>query len=101
MSAPHYQIIRRPIITEKGLGVKETQHTVVFEVASGATKTQIKEAVQQIFKVKVDAVRTANFRSEEHTSELQSPCNLVCRLLLEKKKKLPSRFLFEQKKYIT
>src|SRR5256885_2004446 len=32
------------------------------------------------------------FRSEEHTSELQSPCNLVCRLLLEKKKKplLPS-----------
>src|SRR5256885_8852244 len=29
-------------------------------------------------------------RSEEHTSELQSPCNLVCRLLLEKKKKLHS-----------
>src|SRR5256885_10372596 len=29
-------------------------------------------------------------RSEEHTSELQSPCNLVCRLLLEKKKKLPA-----------
>src|SRR2546426_2103632 len=29
-----------------------------------------------------------NPRSEEHTSELQSPCNLVCRLLLEKKKKL-------------
>src|SRR2546426_4628765 len=29
------------------------------------------------------------FRSEEHTSELQSPCNLVCRLLLEKKKNLP------------
>src|SRR5256885_10929460 len=29
---------------------------------------------------------TANSRSEEHTSELQSPCNLVCRLLLEKKK---------------
>src|SRR5256885_4560338 len=33
-------------------------------------------------------------RSEEHTSELQSPCNLVCRLLLEKKKKsvLPRRY---------
>src|SRR2546426_4115742 len=29
---------------------------------------------------------TSMFRSEEHTSELQSPCNLVCRLLLEKKK---------------
>src|SRR2546426_8660459 len=31
-------------------------------------------------------VRAAGDRSEEHTSELQSPCNLVCRLLLEKKK---------------
>src|SRR2546426_6585502 len=30
-------------------------------------------------------------RSEEHTSELQSPCNLVCRLLLEKKKKYNNR----------
>src|SRR6478735_10791636 len=31
--------------------------------------------------------RLSHVRSEEHTSELQSPCNLVCRLLLEKKKK--------------
>src|SRR5256885_6455456 len=31
-------------------------------------------------------------RSEEHTSELQSPCNLVCRLLLEKKKTIPTKF---------
>src|SRR5271168_2666697 len=58
MAEPHYQIIRRPIITEKGLGVKELQHTVVFEVAAGSTKTEIKEAVQRIFKVKVEAVRT-------------------------------------------
>src|SRR5256885_2459284 len=35
----------------------------------------------------------ADPRSEEHTSELQSPCNLVCRLLLEKKKKSPIQFL--------
>src|SRR5256885_10857986 len=33
-------------------------------------------------------------RSEEHTSELQSPCNLVCRLLLEKKKKEPRGFAY-------
>ena len=43
-------MIRRPIITEKGLGVKETQHTVVFEVAKDATKTEIKEAVQRDFQ---------------------------------------------------
>src|SRR2546426_4909245 len=34
-----------------------------------------------------DVLNPAHVRSEEHTSELQSPCNLVCRLLLEKKKK--------------
>src|SRR2546426_5568922 len=35
----------------------------------------------------IDRRRFDSHRSEEHTSELQSPCNLVCRLLLEKKKK--------------
>ncbi len=60
-----YQIIHRPIITEKGLGVKETQQTLVFEVAPQATKTEIKEAVQAIFKVKVDSVRTATFAGKE------------------------------------
>src|SRR5256885_13091039 len=54
-----------------------------------------------VFEAVVEAVKKAgiqpisaevamipqNYRSEEHTSELQSPCNLVCRLLLEKKKK--------------
>src|SRR6478735_9639138 len=37
-------------------------------------------------------------RSEEHTSELQSPCNLVCRLLLEKKKKKKKQTLHKKKK---
>jgi large subunit ribosomal protein L23 len=59
-----FQIIRRPIITEKGLAVKETQHTVVFEVACDATKSQIRQAVQKIFKVKVAEVRTANFHGK-------------------------------------
>jgi large subunit ribosomal protein L23 len=60
-----YQIIRKPIITEKGLGVKEAEATLVFQVAAKATKTEIKEAVQSIFKVKVDSVRTANFVGKE------------------------------------
>jgi large subunit ribosomal protein L23 len=60
-----YQIIRKPVITEKGLGVKETEQTLVFQVAADATKTEIKQAVQSIFKVKVDAVRTANFVGKE------------------------------------
>ncbi len=60
-----YQIIRKPVITEKGLGIKETEATLVFQVAPKATKTEIKEAVQSIFKVKVDSVRTATFQGKE------------------------------------
>src|SRR5205807_6948054 len=43
-----------------------------------------------VARLKIDPVwdPIRNDRSEEHTSELQSPCNLVCRLLLEKKKKI-------------
>ncbi len=53
-----YQIIQKPIITEKGLDVKERERTLCFQVYHNATKTEIKEAVQTIFKVKVDSVRT-------------------------------------------
>ena len=60
-----YQTIRKPVITEKGLGVKETEGTLVFEVACNASKHEIKQAVQTIFKVKVDSVRTANFPGKE------------------------------------
>ncbi len=59
-----YQILRKPIITEKGMNVKEAEATLVFQVAPEATKTEIKQAVQTIFKVKVDTVRTANFEGK-------------------------------------
>ncbi|HEX4021192.1 MAG TPA: 50S ribosomal protein L23 [Acidobacteriaceae bacterium] len=65
MSTEIYTVIRRPLITEKGMGVKETEGTLVFEVASGATKTEVKQAVELLFKVKVHAVRTANFVGKE------------------------------------
>ena len=60
-----YQILRKPVITEKGLAIKENENTLVFQVAKEATKTEIKEAVQSIFKVKVDSVRTANYPGKE------------------------------------
>src|SRR6266566_8814834 len=44
------------------------------------------------------ATRATHIRSEEHTSELQSPCNLVCRLLLEKKKKQKNNLIINKKK---
>jgi large subunit ribosomal protein L23 len=60
-----YTVIRRPLITEKGMGVKETQNTLVFEVAEKATKIEVKQAVESLFKVKVSAVRTATVEGKE------------------------------------
>jgi len=53
-----YQIIIRPIITEKSTQLKEANREVCFEVARRANKTEIKKAVEQLFKVKVEAVKT-------------------------------------------
>jgi len=60
-----YTVIRRPLITEKGMGAKETEGTLVFEVACDATKIEVKQAVETLFKVKVSGVRTANFLGKE------------------------------------
>jgi large subunit ribosomal protein L23 len=53
-----YDVIKRPVITEKGLTLKENDRTLCFEVDENASKQQIQEAVEQLFKVKVQAVRT-------------------------------------------
>jgi len=55
-----YEVIRRPLVTEKGVEKKDTERTLCFEVAREANKTQVKSAVEKLFKVKVEEVRTAN-----------------------------------------
>ncbi len=59
-----YEVIRRPLVTEKGVDKKENERTLVFEVSADANKTQVKQAVEKLFKVKVDDVRTANFEGK-------------------------------------
>ena len=55
-----YEIIRRPLLTEKSTLLKEGQRTLVFEVHRDATKPEIKKAVETLFGVKVENVRVAN-----------------------------------------
>ncbi|MDR0870546.1 MAG: 50S ribosomal protein L23 [Planctomycetaceae bacterium] len=55
-----YQIVLRPLVTEKGYHRAEHQNTYFFEVHKLANKVQIKEAVETLFDVKVDEVRTQN-----------------------------------------
>ena len=59
-----YQVIRRPLVTEKGVDKKDNEATLVFEVSADANKTQVKQAVEKLFKVKVAEVRTANFEGK-------------------------------------
>jgi large subunit ribosomal protein L23 len=56
-----YDIIHKPLVTEKGVDKKDNERTLCFEVALDANKTQVKAAVEKLFKVKVAEVRTATF----------------------------------------
>ena len=60
-----YQVIRRPLITEKALTSRETEGSLVFEVAANASKTEVKQAVEHLFNVKVASIRTANVEGKE------------------------------------
>ncbi len=59
-------IVRRPILlTEKSSRLREGQNKVIFEVAPSANKIQIKNAIQELFKVGVVEVNTLNMRGHE------------------------------------
>ena len=53
-------IIKAPVITEKSAAIASDERKYVFEVDTKANKTQIKQAIEQIFKVKVESVNTIN-----------------------------------------
>jgi large subunit ribosomal protein L23 len=55
-----YDVIKRPIVTEKGVTKRDTERTLCFEVAPGANKVMVKAAVEHLFKVKVADVRTVS-----------------------------------------
>ena len=54
-----YEIIRRPLITEKAHDKRENDRTLCFEVHRDANKIEIKQAVETVFRVKVEQVRTS------------------------------------------
>ncbi|MCP2619888.1 50S ribosomal protein L23 [Candidatus Aminicenantes bacterium AC-334-K16] len=60
-----YQIIIRPVITEKSTWLKEKNREICFEVDPRANKIEIKRAVEQLFKVKVERVRVMNKKGKE------------------------------------
>lgn len=57
-------VILAPHVSEKSTMTAETANTVVFKVATTATKAQIKAAVEKLFEVEVDSVRTVNVKGK-------------------------------------
>ncbi len=66
-----YQVILRPLITEKATHLSERHNAYTFEVNSLATKTEIKNAVEILFNVKVADVRTQNRRGKTRRYKLK------------------------------
>ncbi len=64
MSRTLYDILKRPVITEKATFLRERENAVVFEVDPDATKAEIKQAVEKVFHVSVTGVRTAIVRGK-------------------------------------
>src|SRR2546426_3589175 len=89
-AAANFAFANRQLLTHwardvfaRELGADARELAVVYDVAHNIAKVEehvVDGAVRRLI------VHRKGARSEEHTSELQSPCNLVCRLLLEKKK---------------
>lgn len=59
-----YQIIVRPLITEKSTRLKDKNREICFEVHPDANKIEIKEATEKLFKVKVDRVRVQRMKGK-------------------------------------
>lgn len=59
-----FEIIRAPHISEKGTRVAEKHRQIVFRVALGASKDEIRTAVEHAFSVKVEAVRTLRVKGK-------------------------------------
>ena len=59
-----YEVVKRPLITEKSSILKADENKVVFEVARLANKVEIKTAVEKLFDVKVEDVHTMIFRGK-------------------------------------
>ena len=55
-------IIKGPIMTEKSAGLAQEYNTITFSVDPKANKTQIKQAIEKVFNVKVESVNTVNVR---------------------------------------
>lgn len=59
------EVIIRPIVTEKTMSDYDNRQKVTFQVAKGSNRTQVRQAVEEIFNVKVEKVNMVNVRAKK------------------------------------
>ncbi len=59
-----YQVVLRPVISEKSTALKEKNREICFEIDPRANKTEVKKAVEKLFKVKVEHVRVVTMKGK-------------------------------------
>ena len=64
-TANMYEVIRAPRVSEKTARLQEVSNQYVFEVATTATKADVKAAIEQIFEVKVESVNVVNVKGKQ------------------------------------
>jgi large subunit ribosomal protein L23 len=59
-----YDVIKKPLFTEKGMEIKERENKILIQVASEANKHEIRQAMEEIFKVKVEKVAIVSIKGK-------------------------------------
>jgi large subunit ribosomal protein L23 len=86
-----YSVIKRPLFTEKGARLKEAENKLMVEVDPKANKAEIKRAVEEIFKVKVEGIHTVKLPGKWKTygrSQGKRPAKKKAIITLKKGEKL-------------
>lgn len=86
-----YSIIKKPLFTEKGASLKESQNKLLVEVPKDVNKIEIKKAMEELFKVKIEKVATINTEGKWKTlgrSRGKSPDRKKAIITLKKGEKL-------------
>src|SRR5437762_7163086 len=83
LKAPEEQLLAAETVLRRNATVRSTERLVARQLGIGRSRRRSRRVPSEL---SVAGTAVEDLRSEEHTSELQSPMYLVCRLLLEKKK---------------
>lgn len=87
MNDNYRDIIKAPIITEKSADLAQNKNTITFSVDTSANKTQIKQAIEKIFNVKVENVNIINVKpKKKRVGRYEGKTNRVKKAIVKLKK---------------